>query len=162
MYLFQHTALAAARCDAAAAQDLGLEGVFADGTTAAALNSNALQAALAAVSPPTADRYRSSAWQLNFASDTAVSYNNAEKFIREGAMQFAAEQPDGSSGGSNGGRGVVQVTSPVLTSPSVGEVRKLAAAGKPGDPGTAAMLAAAEDPYMVCFLGNWYTKVRRD
>jgi hypothetical protein len=139
-------------------QDLGLEGVFADGTTAAALNSNALQAALAAVRPAMADRYRKTGWQLNFATDMLVSDNNAEKFIREGAMQFSPQQQDASSASS--GRGVVQVTSPVLTSKSVGEIRKMAAAGKPDDPATAAMLAAADDPYMVRFLGNWYTKVR--
>lgn len=142
-------------------QDLGIEGVFADGTTAAALNSNALQAALAAVSPATADRYRSSGWQLSFATDALVSDNNAEKFIRAAAMAFAPEQQqesrDGSS--SSSGRRLVQVTSPVLTIKSVGEVQKLEAAGKPDDPGIAAMLAAAEDPYMVRFLGNWYTKV---
>lgn len=137
-------------------QDLGIEGVFADGTTAAALNSNALQAALAAVAPAMGDRYRSSGWQLNFGTDALVSDSNAEKFIREGAMLFSPEQRDGSSSG----RGTVQVTSPVLTSKSVGEIRKLAAAGKPDDPATAQMLAAAEDPYMVRFLGNWYTKVR--
>lgn len=137
----------------AAVQELGLEGVYADGTTAAALNSNALQAALAAVRPAMADRYRTSGWQLNFATDMLVSDNNAEAFIREGAMKFAPEQQDESSSG----RGVVQVTSPVLTSKSVGEVRKMAAAGKPEN--QAMMLAAADDPYMVRFLGNWYTKV---
>jgi hypothetical protein len=150
-------------------QDLGIDGVFADGTTAAALNSNALQAALAAVSPATADRYRASGWQLSFATDALVSDNNAEKFIRSGAMAFAPEQQqqEGSGAGSSSadsnssgsGRGLVQVTSPVLTSKSVGEIQKLAAAGKPDDPGIAAMLAAADDPYMVRFLGNWYTKV---
>jgi hypothetical protein len=135
-------------------QELGLEGVYADGTTAAALNSNALQAALAAVRPAMADRYRTSGWQLSFATDMLVSDNNAEAFIREGAMKFAPEQQDESSSG----RGVVQVTSPVLTSKSVGEVRKMAAAGTPEN--QVALLAAADDPYMVRFLGNWYTKVR--
>jgi hypothetical protein len=140
-------------------QDLGLDGAYADGTTAAALNSDALQAALAAVSPTAAERYRSSGWQLAFGTDLLVADSNAEKFIREGAMAWSPQQ-DGSSGdSSSGGRGTVQVTSPVLTSKSVGEVRKLAAAGKPDDPATAAMLAAADDPYMVRFLGNWYTKV---
>lgn len=142
------------------AQELGIEGVFADGTTAAALNSNALQAALAAVAPAMGDRYRSSGWQLNFATDALVSDSNAEKFIREGAMLFVPEQQDASSSSSSsGGRGTVQVTSPVLTSKSVGEIRQMAAAGKPDDPATAAMMAAADDPYMVRFLGNWYTKV---
>lgn len=154
-------------------QDLGLEGVFADGTTAAALNSSALQAALAAVAPGVVDRYHASGWQLAFDTDTSVPDINAEKFIREGAMKFtpqpsssssAAQQQqggqDGSGGGSSGGRGTVQVASPVLTSRSVGEIRKMAAAaGKPDDPQSAAMLAAAADPYMVRFLGNWYTKV---
>jgi hypothetical protein len=139
-------------------QELGIEGVFADGTTAAALNSNALQAALAAVAPAMGDRYRSSGWQLNFATDALVSDSNAEKFIREGAMLFAPEQQDGSSS-SGAGRGTVQVTSPVLTSKSVGEICQMVAAGKPDDPATAAMMAAADDPYMVRFLGNWYTKV---
>lgn len=139
-----------------ALQDLGIDGIYADGTTAAALNSNALQAALAAVSPAIVDRYRTSGWQLNFATDALVSDRNAEKFIRKGAMAFSPQQD-----GSSSGRGTVQVTAPVLTSNSVGEVRKMAAAGKPDDPGTAAMLAAADDPYMVRFLGNWYTKVGR-
>lgn len=138
----------------AIADELGLEGTFADGTTASALNSDALQAALAAVSPAHVDRYRSTGWQLSFDSDKLVADNNAEKFIREGAMVFAG-QPEA----SGSGRGTVQVTSPVLTSKSVGEVQKLAAAGKPGNPASAAMLAAADDPYMVRFLGNWYTKV---
>jgi hypothetical protein len=135
-------------------QDLGIEGVYADGTTAAALNSNALQAALAAVGPAVVDRYRSSGWQLNFATDVLVADSNAEKFIREGAMAFLPQQDANSSG-----LGTVQVTAPVLTSKSVGEIRKLAAAGKPDDPATAAIMAAADDPYMVRFLGNWYTKV---
>jgi hypothetical protein len=135
-------------------QDLGIDGVYADGTTAAALNSNALQAALAAVSPTVVERYRKSGWQLNFATDVLVADSNAEKFIREGAMKFSPQQDASSSG-----RGTVEVTAPVLTSKSVGEIRKLAAAGKPDDPATAAMMAAADDPYMVRFLGNWYTKV---
>lgn len=144
-------------------QELGLDGVFADGTTAAALNSNALQAALAAVNPSVADRYRTTGWQLQFDTDRPVADSNAEKFIREGAMQFTPQDNGAAAGGSgsssSSGRGAVQVTSPVLTSKSVGEIRKIAAAGKPDDPGMAAMMAAADDPYMVRFLGNWYAKV---
>lgn len=76
-------------------------------------------------------------------------------------MKFTVKPAAGSSGSSGSSKGsVVVLESPVLTSKSIGEVRRAAAAGKADDPATAAMIAAADDPYMVRFLGNWYTKVR--
>jgi hypothetical protein len=153
-------------------QELGLPGSYADGTTAAALNSDALQAALAATPQAAAQRYRAAGWQLAVGPDMATPDYNAEKFIRQGALKFTVQPGAGAGGahaaaGGGGGPGQVVVQAPVLTSRSVGEVRAAAAAaaaapaGGGGDAASAAMAAAARDPYMVRFLGNWYTKVGR-
>lgn len=142
---------------------MGLAGAFDDGTTAAALNGDALAAALAAVPPAAAQRYAQQGWRLEFAPDEAAPDINAEKFIRQAAMSFnvagtgpaAAGRDSGSNSGGGGPPGVVAVASPVLTSRSVGETRGASAADGPQ---AAALAAAVDDPYMHRFLGNWYCK----
>eukprot|EP00879_Flechtneria_rotunda_P016930 GHRR01017724.1.p1 GENE.GHRR01017724.1~~GHRR01017724.1.p1 ORF type:complete len:443 (+),score=162.76 GHRR01017724.1:567-1895(+) len=139
----------------AVAEELGLSGTFADGVTGAALNQGALDAALAAVSPATVQRYKQHGWQLTFGEDVKTADINAEKFIREGTMAFDPRQYEQQEQHKGLGRMIVQ--SPVLTSSSISETKQQAQ-GKQG-PQAAAMVAAADDPYMHRFLGNWYTKV---
>lgn len=137
-------------------QELALSGTYADGVTAAALNKNALDAALAAVPAPAAQRYKSRGWQLAFGEDSKAPDANAEKFIKEGSMVFNSQGATDTDSQQQG-LGTVMVCSPVLTSDSVSEIKRKASGM---DEKQAAMwLASVENPYMHRFLGNWYTKV---
>eukprot|EP00882_Tetradesmus_deserticola_P009822 GHRQ01010379.1.p1 GENE.GHRQ01010379.1~~GHRQ01010379.1.p1 ORF type:complete len:506 (+),score=131.29 GHRQ01010379.1:324-1841(+) len=148
----------------AIAEELGLDGTYADGVTAAALNQGACDAAIAAVSAKVAERYKAAGWQLVFGDDVPAPEVNAEKFIRQGAMNFSAVPAGGSGSGNDADcaeqhqkrqLGVVTVTSPVLTSKSISETVQHAAHG----PQAEAMVSAIQDKYMHRFLGNWYAKV---
>lgn len=144
-------------------QELGLSGAFADGTTAAAVNQSALGAALAAVAPPAAARYKASGWQLSFGEDEVTNWD-AEGFIWHGAMKYdstpavipagSLNQQASSLENSQQSLGVMTVRSPVLISKSVGESREQPDQGSPNS-----MQGATDDPYMRRFYGNWYTKV---
>jgi hypothetical protein len=127
-------------------QELGISGTYADGVTAAALNQSAFDAAIAAVNPKAAARYKASGWQLDFGADEPAPDVNAEKFIRQGAMKFtpvpAADGGDAEDGAKQQKRqlGVVTVTSPVLTSKSINETVQQAGQGPQGE----AMIAATK------------------
>jgi hypothetical protein len=130
-------------------QELGLNGTYADGVTAAALNQSAFDAAIAAVNPKAAERYRTAGWQLAFGEDEPTPDVNAEKFIRQGAMKFTAVPAAGADGDGAAGDvkqqqkrqlGVVTVTSPVLTSKSISETVQQAGEGPQGE----AMIAATK------------------
>lgn len=123
-----------------------MAGTFADGVTAAALNKNALDAALATVPSAAVDRYKTHGWQLSFGEDDKAPDSNAEKFIKEGTMVFNAQ-----------GSQTVMVCSPVLVSDSVSEIKQKASGMD--EKQAATWLASTHDPYMHRFLGNWYTKV---
>eukprot|EP00775_Hariotina_reticulata_P006829 gene6829-7046_t len=155
----------------AIADALGLEGAYLDGVTAAALNKGALDAAVAAVAPAAAQRYKECGRQVTLGHDDKHPDMNAEKFIKEAAMHFEAipsSSPTAaagqqaaiaqSGGSSTSSRGAVSLTSPVLTSPSVTETKQQAVDKMEGQQAAAAA-AAADDPYMHRFLGNWYAKV---
>jgi hypothetical protein len=124
-------------------QELGLAGTYADGVTAAALNQGAFDAAIAAVNPKAAQRYKTAGWQLTFGADEPAPDVNAENFIRQGAMKFAAVPAEGSSGDAQQLKrqlGVMTVTSPVLTSKSISETVQQAGQG----PQSEAMIAATK------------------
>jgi hypothetical protein len=146
-------------------QELGLAGTYADGVTAAALNQGAFDAAIAAVNPKAAERYKAAGWQLTFGEDEPAPDVNAEKFIRQGAMKFAAVPAEGSSGDAQQQKrqlGVMTVTSPVLTSKSISETVQQAGQGPQGE----AMIAATKvrrcgmyfgwlQGVLTCALGGW-------
>jgi hypothetical protein len=125
-------------------QELGLAGTYADGVTAAALNQGAFDAAIAAVNPKAAERYKAAGWQLTFGDDEPAPDVNAEKFIRQGAMKFTAVPAEGGSDGAQQQQkrqlGVMTVTSPMLTSKSISETVQQAGQGPQGE----AMIAATK------------------
>jgi hypothetical protein len=125
---------------------MGLSGTFEDGVTAQQLQERSLAAALAAVPPAAAERYKRRGMQLSFLPDQLAPDINAKRFFMGTRLNFQVT-PAGDASGIR--TPSVTCVSPRLVTPMLGDLQR--AAGQE--------VAASPMHHGQQLSGNWYVKV---